>query len=159
MPPTSFEDACRKAKFRNNRRFLQDRVWRWLRRQTKPAHVNDAVAALGMNRKAVSNVLYSLGKRGLAQTRNRRWVAIGVSPPEDMRGTAPGTMVNLTHGSAKWKESLPKALLAARGQKAVDCLLSNINAKNVVQKGRDSTPAKSVRIPTLAELLGVKDAA
>lgn len=151
-----FADACRKAKFRNQRRFVQDRIWRWLKRH-HPARVQEGVAALGLNRRAVSNGLLALKARGLAYCvglgAGARWMAVGKSPPEDMRGTSVNSERNLER-AGNWHETLPMANVARGCPQANDLLLATIKQECVIQKRRDSTPREIVVVPTLADLCG-----
>jgi predicted transcriptional regulator len=150
MPP-DFAENCRKAKFRNANRFIQDRVWRWLKRQKEPASLQEGVMALGLSVKAVSNALYLMRRRGCAvckrQGTHSRWLAIG-SCPENMRGIPAKSVANLD--PQIWLESMPKAHLALG--RSIDLLSATIQRQKVPELVRERAPAKSVQVPTLADL-------
>lgn len=151
-----FNEACRRAKFRNARRYIQDRVWRWLR-QHEGASVREMSAGLGIAAKAVSNALQGLQKQGLAKCSgigsHSTWKATGKRPPQDLRGTAPGTLRSLT-APKDWHTSLPLANIARGCPQANDLLLSTIQRQSGAKYARDGAPREIVRIPTLAEMLG-----
>ncbi len=151
-----FETACRKAKYRNARRFVQDRVWRWLKRQPQPVRVAEAVAALGISERAIVNCLSRLREKGHAvrtgRTHQARWVASGKLAPVDLRGTPAASIANLR--TDNWVETLMLANIA-RGYPQNNVSLSRRQgARSVVPLGRDGAPRENVGVPSLADLCG-----
>ena len=149
------EQALRSARARNARRFVQGRIWDWLKKQPEPKSPTEIGLALGISRKDVQGVMRKLGLKGAARKEKRGassyWSAVG-QQPEDRRGLSLGTAPNLANGQALWKEALVLANIARGLPHANDTLYRTLAANKVVQKGRERAPAKSVQIPSLGDL-------
>lgn len=108
-----FADACAVAKGGPKLKYLQDRIWRYLRKH--PGVSSTQVAeAINTSRMSATHVLGRMMRAGFAQKvfidhrrapRYVRWYAVGDKPPENKWGTARGSLdalragwVNCEHG-------------------------------------------------------------
>ena len=84
------EKECRAARVRNKRRAVQDRLFRWLKKQPAPAPRKEASAAMGIDEVAMGHLLWRLSRRGLVFCQGRgeyaRWWAKGGKPPAPVGG-------------------------------------------------------------------------
>ena len=84
---------------RVNGKSLEERVWRYLRRINAPLAPREVARALRITLPAASHALRRLRDKKAAKpsggmTHRTFYIATAVAP-EDMRGTAPGTIRNL----------------------------------------------------------------
>ena len=133
---------------------MQDRIWRWLKRQKEPVRIAEIVAALGISERAAINAMSRLRRGGYAvragTTHKSRWRATGSQVPEDGRGLSLNSIANLRPDT--WHIRLPLANIA-RGQAASNVSLSRtIAQRNGLEFLRERAPAKSVQIPSLGDL-------
>lgn len=154
-----FEQACAIAKGRNARRYRLDKAWRWIKRQNRPVKNTELGAYMGANVNTVAQILARLRRKGLVKCdrhgRHSTWTAIGNRPPECQWGMAEGSVAGLSVGWENWRPALDLAFMA-KGMMP----LSGTEKKEIVREfSRERAPAKSVQIPTLAQLLGVDEAA
>jgi hypothetical protein len=112
------------------------------------------VTDLGVSERSAACHLSALKLGGYARCEGKgtvaRWYAAGTKPPECQWGLNANSLVGITNGAANWRESLPKAYEARWGKRP--SMSSYQPEKIVVQRVRERAPAKTVQVPTLADL-------
>ena len=92
---------------RNRDSSLEERVWRWLRKQKEPVKLVMVREHFHLDKAAASHCLRRLTWKGSAKRKGRTLAVTYQAttiPPFDLRGTAPGTLVVLdTHRHAPFK--------------------------------------------------------
>ena len=149
------EEALLAARTRNQRRYRLDKAWNWMKKQGRPVSNLELRLYLGVNMNTAAQLLARLRRKGLAACRERRgrasmWVVLGNEAPDCQWGMAEGSARNLQTGWECWQVGLLKAN-AALGREILP-LSRIVEDENVVQKGRERAPAKSVQIPSLGDL-------
>lgn len=118
-----FAEACAVAKGGPKLKYLQDRIWRYLRKH--PGVSSTEVAeAIKTTRNSAAHVLQRMRKAGFAQSayldhrradRYIRWYAVGDKPPENKWGTARGSLDALRANWTNWEHGI-KCANAAMGR-------------------------------------------
>lgn len=153
-------DDAKAARARNARRYRLDKAWRFLKKANRPIANNELAAHLGATMNMTAQILARLKWKGKAKCipagRASKWVALGSAPPESHWGMAEGSRVGIEVGHQNWYANL---MLANKALGRNVPIPRTKHHQNVSQFSREGAPAETVRIPTLAEMLGVKDAA